>query len=284
MNVTAKPDGRRGFVPSLASRTLPRKPDAGERWGSLLFALGGVAITLSLIGAIWATNHGRVENHTLTSSVDQAEQAMERVVISAPGSLAHREDVPKNGLVGGVPHAVATQVAIDPLSWSELTLMLRTGLTDDEVIAAIAGKQLTVVMDSEAARALRARGAGNRLIGYLQGLTVYRLPLSAPAQVASAPPQVYSPQVNNVPVATPYPVVDYAARDRKVASLKKQIDALDEQIRVARSHPNDYLWPGVYYRHSGDGTSRQQAADEYIKGLEDQRDDLRRQKWQLEGR
>ena len=265
--------------------TLHAKPDAGERLGSLLFALGGVAITLSLVGAIWAANSYRAESHALPSGSRQEVSTAAPVVATARTLPTKRADVPQHAVVGGVPHASTWQTARAPLAWNELTLMLRTGLTDDEVIAASAGKQLTVSIGPDEARQLRELGAGSRLIGYLQGRAIYNAPASVPVQVVNArKTQVSAPQVSRVPAATPYPTVDYAARDRQVASLKKQIDSLDDQIRVARSRPNDYIYPGVYGTHCGDSTSRQQAADGYIKSLEEERDNLRHQKWQLEGR
>ena len=209
----------------------------------------------------------------------------EPVVVTASAKPDGRFVLCGDGATNGQMVAPTGRVATAPLSWGDLTLMVRTGLTDDEVIAASAGKQLTTPIGPDEARQLRELGAGNRLIGYLQGQTVYAAPASTPVQRNNAQTrQAVVPPPSYVSAATPVPTVDYAARDRRVAALKKQIDTLDEEIRVARSRPNDYYRSGRYYNTYGDGTSRQQAADGYIKGLEDRRDELRREKWQLEGR
>ncbi len=74
------------------------------------------------------------------------------------------------------------------------------------------------------------------------------------------------------PVAAPAtpPPVDYAARDRQIQALQKAIDSLDEQIRR--------------YQTSSHYTFNQQTGDDYLKYVDKQRNDLRRQKWALEGR
>lgn len=77
--------------------------------------------------------------------------------------------------------------------------------------------------------------------------------------------------------------VDRAARDRQVKNLQKQIDDLDEQIRYARAHPDSYSPLGTY---NGRGYLRgsESPLKKYLDQLDQQRNDLRRQKWQLEGR
>ena len=250
--------------------TLHAKPAAGERVVSLFFAVGGVAITLSLVGAIWAANYHRAESSALRVGLKQEVQTAPPVVVTAPSATAKRGGVPQNGVVGGVPHVEKWRMAtMPPLAWNDVTLMLRTGLTDDEVIAACAGKQLTTMVGPEQAQVLRELGAGNRLIDYLQGRAVYNMPVSASPHVTSQPVrQVAASSARYVPIATPYPTVDDAARDRQIASLKQRIDSLDESIRVARS---GWSWSGA-------------ARDAYIDGLDKARNDLRREKWLLEGR
>ena len=266
-----------------SSLTLHSKPDAGERLYSLLCALGGVAITLSLIGAIWATNHYREGNRTFQLASVPGERMTEPVVVTASGPMARRGDMPQNGAVGGVPHMRTWQTASAPLGWDDLSLMLRTGLTDDEVIAATTGKQLTTVLEPVQVRLLREMGAGNRLINYLQGRTVYNGPMSATMTVANAPVRQFAaPATNYAPAATPLPVVDYAARDRQIADLKRRIDALDEQMRVVRSTPMDTRYSWRYY--GSYGRVDQQRYDAYCKQIDEERDNLRREKWRLEGR
>lgn len=171
------------------------------------------------------------------------------------------------------------------MSWNDLTLMLRTGFSDDEVIAAAIGKQLTAVIGTTEERLLRNMGAGNRLIGYLRNQRVYdEPPMVAPTRNDNDAPTrtIASPQAVYVPVATPFPTIDYAARDRQVAYLKKRIDELDEKMRVVRTNPRDsrywYCYAGPY------GRVDQLRYDAFMKRIDDERNDLRRQKWQLEGR
>ena len=267
VNLSAKPTRNHEATLRLAPSTLHARPDAEERLSSLLFAVGGVVITLSLIGAIWAANRQQPESRLL--SLNPGERMATPMAAIAPTPPAGRRDVPQNGVTGGVPHTSTWRPATVPLAWSDLTLMLRTGLTDDEVIAASVGKQLTTVIGPEEVRQLRELGAGNRLINSLQGRTVYNVPAAAPAATFGTPVrQVTTPATSRVSIATPYPVVDYAMRDRQIADLKRRIDSLDESIRVARS---DWSWSGT-------------ARDAYIEGLDKARNDLRRQKWQLEGR
>ena len=101
---------------------------------------------------------------------------------------------------------------------------------------------------------------------------------------ASAPPRVIAAPALPMTRATPPPVaaatpVDYAARDRQVADLKRRIEEIDEEIRRGRADPH---WYGIV-KNSTD-TSRQQSSDTYLAQLDKQRTDLRRQKWALEGR
>lgn len=157
--------------------------------------------------------------------------------------------------------------------------MLRTGLTDQEIIAEASRKQLVFAIDSERERMLRQLGAGTALVNYLRQQRLYAVPgiLDADRVIVSAPrtplPVAYQPATQQTtPLATP----DFAARDHQVQNLKSQIDALDEQIRSIRTNPEHNPYWLAYYN--------QQSRDAYLKQLDQQRDDLRRQKWQLEGR
>lgn len=183
------------------------------------------------------------------------------------------------------------------LGYDELSLMLRTGFSDQEVIAAATGKELAFGMDADHERLLRGLGAGDRLVLFLRRQPVFAAsPLAddqedagAATPVASAPvPQQTTPTFAPAPALMPArafaltPPVDYAARDRQIASLKRQIDDLDERMRVLRTNPNDrYDW--WYYRGVRYGRD-QLSFDAYMKRLDEDRNELRRQKWQLEGR
>ena len=167
-----------------------------------------------------------------------------------------------------VPLAVrsVTAVAEDPLRWNDLVLMLHTGYRDDEIIADAASRQLVDRIGPAQAEILRGLGAGDRLINYLQARQLY----VAPPRTISTTPAL--PVVQSAPVAPPVASgnLDPGTKDRMVASLTKQIDSLDDSIRR--------------YRTMSRNPRDQQSADQYIKSLEDSRDSLRRQKWQLEGR
>ena len=99
---------------------------------------------------------------------------------------------------------------------------------------------------------------------------------TAPRFVAAPAMPVTHPAVPQVAMPTP---VDYAARDRKIVDLKQRMEEIDETIRQVRANPH---WYGIV-KNSTD-TSRQQASDAYLDQLDKQRNDLRRQKWALEGR
>ena len=104
-------------------------------------------------------------------------------------------------------------------------------------------------------------------------------PPAAPArQWVVAAPAMPMTQAVVAPVAMPTPV-DYAVRDRQIADLKRRIEEIDEMIRRVRADPH---WYGII-KNSTD-TSRQQSSDAYLDQLDKQRNDLRRQKWALEGR
>ncbi len=242
-------------------------PTRAERIGRACLVLAGVAIGLSIAYALMATVRvAPPESQEMVNIVADAPTRM----VPAPAPVVVRTSLP---------------VATNPLRWEDLTLMLRTGLRDEEIIAEAARKQLILSIDPAREQTLRSLGAGNRLLSYLRTQCVYAEPAvpDAPRVVVSGqampvamavPQTVYQP----APVVTP----DYAARDRQVQSLKTQIDALDEQIRCIRTNPKDNrYWWHYYGRFNG---IDQLMLDSYLNKLDQQRNDLRRQKWQAEGR
>ena len=103
--------------------------------------------------------------------------------------------------------------------------------------------------------------------------TVGNASISSTRLAASAPamPSTWTPP----PAAMPTPV-DYAARDRRMG-------VLDEDVRIVREHPTDSRYYWHYYSSSARGVD-QARRDAYLKELDQQRNDLRREKWALEGR
>ena len=77
--------------------------------------------------------------------------------------------------------------------------------------------------------------------------------------------------------------MDHAARDRQIEDLKSRIETLDEEVRCVREHPTDSRYYWHYYSSAYRGVD-QAKRDAYLKELDKQRNDLRRQKWALEGR
>ena len=173
--------------------------------------------------------------------------------------------------------------ADSPITWNDLTLMLRTGLHDDEIITAMIGKQLVCQIGPAQASILLQLGAGYQLLRYLQSRQVYA-PVPVAERVVVTAPALPAP-VHVAPAATPAPPppVDYAAKDREIPSLKTRIDALDDQMRCIRTNPdrNPYR---PYYRIGTSGSDYRPTLEEYLDRVDQQRNDLRRQKWQLEGR
>ena len=166
--------------------------------------------------------------------------------------------------------------------------MLRTGLDDDDIIAALAGKQLVNAIGPTQAASLRGLGAGAKLLNNLQTRPLYAAPLTAQAIIVSAPVLPRAVTSSNVVSATPRgpatpPPVDEAAKDRQIKNLQSQIDAIDARILQIRSHPESLSLFGTYNGRGvrdGDESPLKKILDQ----LDKQRNDLRRQKWQLEGR
>ncbi len=104
------------------------------------------------------------------------------------------------------------------------------------------------------------------------------LTYTAPSRVVVSAPALPVTRLPtpSAPVLTP---MDYAARDRQIGDLQRRIDQIDETIRRVRADPH---WYGIIKNSTA--TSRQQSSDAYLDQLDKQRNDLRRQKWALEGR
>ena len=252
--------------------SLPRSSIADDTWtvfGALTF------VTLLLVAGYcaWKAFPTRseglaVEEHTVAPSIALTPPA-NRPTASTP--------VPSMGL----PLASSGQ----PVSWQELTLMLRTGLNDAEIIAAFKGRPLASPIYPAQAATLRELGAGTVLLSYLQTRATSSSSPMAPRVVVTAPPLPRA-AVLATPRAVPTPTpVDYAAKDRQIKSLQLQIDAIDAEILRVRNHPsfNPFLIGGSYNGrgyHDGEESSLKK----YLDQLDQQRNDLRRQKWQLEGR
>ena len=75
----------------------------------------------------------------------------------------------------------------------------------------------------------------------------------------------------------------YQEKDHRIQDLKTRMDALDDDIRLIQTNPQDsrYWW---HYAGRGNGYVNLEKRDAYLKQLDQQRNDLRREKWRLEGR
>ena len=110
--------------------------------------------------------------------------------------------------------------------------------------------------------------------------------MAAPVMVTdhTLPQTNASPYTAGVVQSAPTPVVvDYVAKDRQIKSLQSQIDDIDDRIAQIRSHPNDYTLFGTY-NGNGYRVGEESPLKKMLDQLDKQRNDLRRQKWQLEGR
>lgn len=96
---------------------------------------------------------------------------------------------------------------------------------------------------------------------------------------APALPQTWTPP----PAFAAPALVDHAARDQQIEDIKSRIETLDEEVRCVREHPTDSCYYWHYYSSTYHGID-QARRDTYLKDLDKQRNDLRRQKWTLEGR
>jgi hypothetical protein len=174
-------------------------------------------------------------------------------------------------------------VASKPLAIEEVAMMLRIGLRDEEIIADAAGKQLVSPVGASQAALLRQLGAGEKLLNFLQSRRLYAAPSPAPIG-ASAP----LPQRANVAAAAPEAPVAQGGMSpeekvRRIANLTAQVNDLDEQVRSIRVNPRGNAAWWRYSRSGGSGVD-QAALDRYLKELDARRNNLRREKWRLEGR
>ena len=180
---------------------------------------------------------------------------------------------------------VVLPVATHPFSLDDLALMLRTGLSGPEIIDAVADKQLVSEIGPAQIAKLREQGADDELLDYLQALPLYAAPATASRKTMTAPvvTQVAS-SPNAVSVGTSAAgLPDHTVRDREIQVLKERIDALDEQIRRIRTDPKGTL--GYSHRYQGnDNGINLPAVMGYVDQLDKERNELRRRKWQLEGR
>ncbi len=173
-----------------------------------------------------------------------------------------------------------------PLTLGEVSAMLNAGRNDDEIIAAASSRPPLGRIGVAETTTLRAYGASPRLIEFLQTRfapdnspqSYQAPPATATFPAAQTPLPAQTTRMTTPALAQPTPI-DYAARDRKIADLRKRLDDLDEQVRRVRADPH---WQGMV--KGSTYTTNQQASDAYLKELDRQRDDLRRQKWALEGR
>ena len=70
-------------------------------------------------------------------------------------------------------------VATHPFSVDDLALMLRSGFSSPEIMEAVAEKQLVTDLGAQQVAKLRAQGADDKLLGYLQSLPLYTAPSAA---------------------------------------------------------------------------------------------------------
>lgn len=268
--------------PSTPPRPAPRYAVVDDAWT----VFGVVLIAGLVLGAaycVWRACCPTVE--TLPTVV------VEATALPAPASLpypqSHGQFVPAGTPVPA--RARSLPVADQPIAWGDLTLMLRAGLGDADIIDALRGKQLVVTIGPAQAAMLRELGAGDRLVNYLRSRALYWSPVTAPGvasvvlappRPAAAPARVVIQTAQTPPTPTP---VDYAAKDRQIRSLQSQIDAIDAQILRIRSHP-ERSWPGGDYNGPGYLTGEESQLKTTLDQLDKQRNDLRREKWKLEGR
>lgn len=120
---------------------------------------------------------------------------------------------------------------------------------------------------------------------YLQPRT---MPSAASHVVTRGAPQASFPPA--APAVALSPAPDYAARDRRVESLKQEMNSLDDFIRQIRNNPyaSHRAEPGhyhyEYWQYTRGNWLIQEHFEPYMKWLDARRDDLRREKWRLEGR
>ncbi len=114
-------------------------------------------------------------------------------------------------------------------------------------------------------------------------------PTPAPTPVHYEPPRVPA-AAPNYPPPLAIPAPDYVARDLRIAELKYEAEALDGFVRQIRNNPyvSHDAEPGGYvyqaWRYTRGNLLVQEKFDPYMKWLDQRRDEVRREKWRLEGR
>ncbi len=241
---------------------------------SLIFIAG---LVLSAAYCVWQVYGPPME--TLPPVIVEAAALPKPSFVSSPQGRGQFRPVGTSMFTG----APSLPMADQPVAWKDLTLMLRAGLGDADIIDALRGKQLVVAIGPTQAATLRELGAGDRLLNYLQACRLYSVPTAVPNIVTPRPAFLASVAVQTAP-ALPLPTpVDYAARDRQIKNLQSQIDSIDAQIMQIRNRPGERWQWGIYdgpNNRYDDGSAMKKVLDR----LDQQRNDLRREKWKLEGR
>ena len=238
----------------------------------VILFIGGVAMIVA--GALHAAPQPRPERTSFSRPVPTSRGPTLALSVSMPVAQA--------GTVSGNPNGGTSP----PLALTEVLNRLAAGWCDEDILNTAAGRVNPNRIGPSEITSLRAYGASERLIDSLRRPSVYgggsiaSAPSASPAtnRMIVTAPALPATQVSGPAVPMPTPV-DYAARDREIAALKRQTDQIDETIRRVRADPHYYgLIPG------STNTARQQSSDAYLEQLDKQRNDLRRQKWALEGR
>lgn len=239
---------------------------------AILFLCGVAMIVAGALGSVTKT---RSELAAASRPVPTTPRAIPAVTVRLP--------VTQEGMVRGNPNGVLSR----PVALTEVLSLLAAGRREDEILAAAAGRVDPSRIGPSEITSLRAYGASEQLIDSLRRPSGYRsanvsathvVPPPAPPQMVATAPAFPVTQAAGPAVPIPAPV-NYAVRDRQIADLKARIEQIDETIRRVRADPHYY---GLI--KGSTNTARQQSSDEYLDQLDKQRNDLRRQKWALEGR
>lgn len=220
------------------------------RQGTILLVTTVVCATLTilawlgLVAAVGVSLFDRVR-HSVERPVPYTSQAIQpdpatsqsgsRMIISAPA-------VPVATL--SIPGSARPVITMD-----ELSMLLRTGYGDDEVIAATQSRQLAEPLNGAQANALRLLGASEKLIINLRARPIdYStrrvVPTFTPIPVVAAVPYVAPAPTrqNTSAVATGSVATNYQEKDRRIQDLKTRMEALDDDVRRIRTNPQDYRY------------------------------------------
>ena len=278
-SVASSPRSPRASKPH---RPVPRYAAVDDAWtvsGVFLIA----ALVLGAAYCVWRAYRPAME--TLPPVI------VEATALPTPAFMPYPQSRERAiaGTLSMPTDALSLPMADQPVGWGDLTLMLRAGLGDADIIDALRGKQLAVTVGPAQAATLRELGAGDRLLNDLRTRTVYpvsgmtpgvALPTPVLLRHAPVPANRAAQAIQTPPLPTP---IDYAARDRQVKDLQSRIDAIDAQILQIRNHPDSLSLFGNYNgRGYYDGA--ESPLKKILDQLDKQRNELRRQKWQLEGR